>query len=510
MRAGPRLGVLAGTYLLLITLGGVASVVLLTTWDTAATRRRTMLIEAEQLARLQTAYLEQETAVRGFVITGQAAFLEPWESGTRDAERLRSLLRLPAEHDDRLAAAWVAVGSAADEWRQVAAAVVETRQHADVTGTAPGIDARIDDGKRLFDVLRGRFDAFAGVVAREVATADAATRRAQRLSIGVVAGVFAAALAVTVLSGYLIRRWLTQPLAAIVRSTRELRDGQPAVFPSGGLPDIREVVTAVDGMQRAISEQRDVAIRSREAMEQSAVLAVQLRSELAHELGSYPSGWTVAAGLVPATGVVAGDSYDVSLINVHTMGIIMLDIAGHGAPAAIAALRCKEILKAGLRSGMEPGATLNFLMASDHGLEDSFLTAVVALLDTDTGLCRYASAGHPPPMIIPHNGEPIALPPTGPLLGPIPATWKTETVHVPNESKFVIYTDGLIEARNVDHAFFGERGIIDVVAETSCETTHAVVKNLLERVLEFNEGRVADDVTIIVACRLDESEDYEP
>ncbi len=505
VRAGPRLGILAGMYLLLITIGAVASVVLLAKLDSAATHRRTMQIAAEQGARLQAAYADQEVAVRGYVMTGQEAFLEPWEQGDQDVERLRELLRAPAQFTPILEREWTALDAAARDWHVVAASAVSARRQ-DVIADGD-IDVQMVERKRLFDLLRDRFDRFDRSLQSEVAIADARRQRAYRWAFSVVPTIFAVALALTAVSGWLVRRWLTKPLAAIVDATRQLQAGRPAEFPRGGLPDIREVIESVDSMQRTVIEQRDMAIRAREAMEQSAVLAIQLRSELAHELGTYPSGWTVAAGLLPATGIVAGDSYDVSLVNAHTMGVIVLDIAGHGATSAIAALKCKEMLKSGLRSGLQPGAALNFLMASDHGLNDSFLTAVVALLDTDTGMCRYANAGHPPPMIVSHHGSPTLLNPTGPLLGPIPASWYTDSVHVPNDSKFVIYTDGLIEARNAERTFFGEQTVIDLISGMECETVQGVIKNLFDHLAEFNEGRLADDVTLIVACRLDESED---
>ena len=505
VRAGPRLGILAGLYLALITIGGVVSVASLAKFESAGTDRRTIQIAAERVARLRGAYADQEVAVRGYVMTGQETFLEPWEQGEQDVERLRQLIQVPATLTPLLDREWTALNAAARDWHFVAANAVRARRE-DVIAERD-IDVQLVERKRLFDALRDRFDRFDTSIQTEVAMADARRQRAYRWTIAVVPTIFGAALGLTVLSGWLVRRWLTRPLAAIVEVTRQLQDGHPAEFPRGGLPDIREVVRSVDSMQRTIIEQRDLAIRAREAVEQNAVLAIQLRSELAHELGEYPSGWTVAAGLLPATGIVAGDSYDVSLVNAHTMGVIVLDIAGHGATSAIAALKCKEMLKSGLRSGLQPGAALNFLMASDHGLNDSFLTAVVALLDTDTGICRYANAGHPPPMILPHNGSPTLLNPTGPLLGPIPASWYTDSVHVPNDSKFVIYTDGLIEARNAERSFFGEQTVIDLISGMACETVQAVIKNLFDHLGEFNDGRLADDVTLIVACRLDASGD---
>ena len=152
-----------------------------------------------------------------------------------------------------------------------------------------------------------------------------------------------------------------------------------------GPPELRQVATAVDEMQRTIRQQRDDAIRAREAIEQSAILAVQVRSALTSDLGDYPTGWTMAAGLRPAEGVVAGDCYDVALISPTTIGVIVLDIAGHGAQSAVAALKCKELLKAALRSGLDPGPAVSWLSEQEHGLGELFLTAFLAVIDTDSG-----------------------------------------------------------------------------------------------------------------------------
>ncbi len=358
MSVGRRLGILASTYLLLITVGGLAAVLLLQDSNAAAARRRTMLIESEQIAHLRAAYTDQESAVRGYVITGQEPFLEPWEFGRREAERIRAQAITVVAGSPELIQEWAALDAATNQWHLFASSVIEAKRAQMLGGAPTSGEVDMAEGKRLFDALRVRFDEFESSVDREVVRADVATRRAQRLALALVPAIFAAGLAVTLASAWFVRHWLTRPLAGIVQATRDVREGRPATYPSGGPADIREVIESVDAMQRAIFEQRDAAVRAREAMEQHAVLAIQLRSELAHELGSYPSGWTVAAGLLPATGIVAGDSYDVSLINSHTMGVIVLDIAGHGASAAIAALKSKETLKAALRSGRDPGAAL--------------------------------------------------------------------------------------------------------------------------------------------------------
>jgi serine phosphatase RsbU (regulator of sigma subunit) len=193
------------------------------------------------------------------------------------------------------------------------------------------------------------------------------------------------------------------------------------------------------------------------------VLAVQVRSELEGDLGDFPAGWTIAAGLRPAEGVVAGDCYEVGLISPTTIAITVLDIAGHGAEAAIAALKCKELLKAGLRAGLAPGRALDWLNAQEQGLDPLFLTAFVAVLDAPTGYGTFANAGHPPALVA--RGDSITtLRPTGPILGPIPGGWQTGELQLEEGDKLVVFTDGLIEARDESRAFYGDERLSALVS----------------------------------------------
>jgi serine phosphatase RsbU (regulator of sigma subunit) len=250
----------------------------------------------------------------------------------------------------------------------------------------------------------------------------------------------------------------------------------------------------------SIEASGDVETAAREAMEQGSILAVQMRSELSRDLGDYPEGWTVAAGLRPAEGLVAGDCYDVGLLSPATVGLVVLDIAGHGALSAVSALRCKDLLKAGLRSGMAPGQAFGWLMAQDHGLSGTFLTGFVAVIDTTTGVTRYASAGHPEGLLR-HDAAVTPLPPTGPIVGPVAAEWRTEQVVVPPGGALVVYTDGLIETRNDRREFYGFDRLRDLVRSVRSDDAQPFVAELLQDLDTFQPSRVADDVTLVVACR---------
>ena len=167
----------------------------------------------------------------------------------------------------------------------------------------------------------------------------------------------------------------------------------------------------------------------------------------------------------------------------------------------MSAFKCKELLKAALRSGLEPHACLDWLLEQELGLDDSFFTAVVASIDTGTGLCRYVNAGHPPPLLVSGGSEHAWLAPTGPLFGFGQRGWTTGEVQIGPSSLLVIYTDGLVEARSEEREFYGEQGLLAVLEAGEHENAEAIVEDVLDGLTAFRPGRLDDDVTLVVLCR---------
>ena len=497
-----RLGLIGAAYVLVTLIGGLATLSAAQRWSEALDDRRAWLVASEQAARLRASYVDQETGQRGYVITGRDDFLEPYERGQAEAAPLVVALE-QIEGNDAHPLPISGVEQAVDDWRAEAVREIDA-----VRGGNPQLaDALVSAGtaKVRFDIVRDRLDqldaainARLDAIVRNVDAGRVATARAFVITVSL-------SLVVSAVGAYLIRRWLMVPLSSITAAVRRIRLGEAASLTPTGPPELRQVATAVDDMQRTIGQQRDDAIRAREAIEQSAILAVQVRSELTSDLGDYPEGWTMAAGLRPAEGVVAGDCYDVALLSPTTIGIVVLDIAGHGAQSAVAALKCKELLKAAIRSGLEPGGAVSWLSEQEHGLGELFLTAFVAVVDTSSGRGTYANAGHPHALLS-HGGQLERLGPTGPIVGPFTTTWDSGSMVVEPGAKLIIYTDGLIEARDAGRTFYGEPRLIDLLVALDCPDAQPVVDRILSDLDDFHPGRLADDVTIVVACRASDSD----
>lgn len=508
MNLRSRLLLIAAALVLSLVALGVLGAALSADRNGAAGLQRDLTVSTQQALRLTSAYVDMETGQRGFIIGGSEIFLEPYRRGEAEVIALQAELTgdVPT-FDAGTREAVHSTVSAGNTWRKQAANELESRRSAGRAVAEAELSTGV--GKRQFDTLRTSLDRLSGRLfeAQRVANQHR-EHRAQQLqfllfAIPVVALLFAAFAALA------LSRWVARPMDRMLVAVRNIASGDlSSNVKIGGASDVAEVGASIDAMRSTMADRlaeaerlRGIADRAREAIEQSATVTLQLRSELANQLGSFPRGWTAAADLLPAVGSVAGDCYDVTLVSPAVLGIIVIDIAGHGAPQAIMALRCKEILRAALRMHMEPGDALGLLSEQVGDLCPSFVTAFVALVDTGTGACRYANAGHPPALLADHDSTMHELDPTGPLLGVFPASWKTAKAQIGAGAKLAVYTDGLTEARDAAELFYGMERFADLITTLPCEVAESVIKTCFDDLHVFRPSRLADDVTVVMVCR---------
>jgi anti-sigma regulatory factor (Ser/Thr protein kinase)/putative methionine-R-sulfoxide reductase with GAF domain len=161
-------------------------------------------------------------------------------------------------------------------------------------------------------------------------------------------------------------------------------------------------------------------------------------------------GIETAARYLPARDEVGGDWYDVVDLPGGSVGLAIGDVAGHGLRAAALMGQLRTGLRAYALEGRAPGETLKLLdrllqTLSGHGMA----TAGYAIVDPATGALRYASAGHPPPVVV-RQGERASLMAAGtaPPLGTLPFAvyHEVEATLEPGDT-ILLYTDGLVERR---------------------------------------------------------------
>ncbi|MFJ6197209.1 SpoIIE family protein phosphatase [Micromonospora sp. NPDC092111] len=177
---------------------------------------------------------------------------------------------------------------------------------------------------------------------------------------------------------------------------------------------------------------------------------------------------------------VGGDWYDVIGVADHEVVLVIGDVVGKGVPAAAAMGQLRNGLRAYLLEGFDPGQSLtrlNRLVGSTE--RQSFATVFCLSFSPRTGRLRYASAGHPSPLLI--RGADVAFlheRALGPPIGAIAGTgYRTVEGELAPGERLLLYTDGLIEDRHagIDAALAQLRADAGGGAEHLADLVDAVV-----------------------------------
>jgi anti-sigma regulatory factor (Ser/Thr protein kinase) len=149
---------------------------------------------------------------------------------------------------------------------------------------------------------------------------------------------------------------------------------------------------------------------------------------------------------------IGGDWYDVLRVGDHRIGIIVGDCVGRGLSAAAVMGQLRASARALLLTGAEPARLLEELDAVAELIPDAFCTTVfLSVLDTETGEFSYSCAGHPPAVLAAPGSEHTLISDARsvPLAVQRKASRPQASVTLPPGSTLMLYTDGLVERRDV-------------------------------------------------------------
>ena len=213
------------------------------------------------------------------------------------------------------------------------------------------------------------------------------------------------------------------------------------------------------------------------------------------------SGLDVSGGFRAAHGV-GGDYYGYVAMADGSLGIAVADVAGHGVGAGLYMAIAKGALQSEARDVLSAGEVLgrvNEVLASDFSASDMFATLVFVRFLPDGRRMVWSNAGHNPPLLLRTNGEVETLDPCGPALGIVTgARWRDVDQRMAPGDVLLLYTDGVVEARDGAKCFFGTERLIAAArlpARSAAETRENVMRALADHV---GATPIEDDVTLVV------------
>ncbi|MEU9621299.1 SpoIIE family protein phosphatase [Streptomyces sp. NPDC048155] len=214
----------------------------------------------------------------------------------------------------------------------------------------------------------------------------------------------------------------------------------------------------------------------------------------------------VAHRYLPARAEVGGDWFDVIPLSGARVALVVGDVVGHGLHAAATMGRLRTSIHNFSALDFAPDELLGHLdelvtrtdqdeAAGGDNTEIAGATCLYAIYDAVSGNCSVARAGHPGPVLVLPDGT-VEFPevPAGLPLGIGGMPFEAAEFHVPEGSRLVLYTDGLIDLRDRD---------LDAGMELLCETLarrdrtpEETCDDVLEAMLP---DQPADDVALLVA-----------
>jgi serine phosphatase RsbU (regulator of sigma subunit) len=153
---------------------------------------------------------------------------------------------------------------------------------------------------------------------------------------------------------------------------------------------------------------------------------------------------------VPTAGYVGGDWYDALVLPGDAVLIGVGDIAGHGVTAAARMSELRHVARALALSRRRPRAILTQLarFADESDSEVTLATVAYARIDVSSGRGRWASAGHPPALLVRGARRTFLRAPHGPALGVSrSAEYSDSNFVLEPGALMVLYTDGVVERR---------------------------------------------------------------
>src|SRR5271155_1829870 len=243
--------------------------------------------------------------------------------------------------------------------------------------------------------------------------------------------------------------------------------------------------------------------RQEKRLERDLAMARQLQFRLLPPTLPKLAHLDIAAKFVPAR-AIGGDLYDFVSYSMSRTAIVIGDVSGKGAPAAIYAALVSGILRS--HAPIEPGpaemlSALNFSLG-ERRIEAQFVSLIYALWDDQNRTLRVANSGLPRPLYC-HDGKIESIEIAGLPSGLFDdAEYDELSFRAKPGDMFVFFSDGILDARNRAGAMFGRGRLEQVVRPNLDASAEEMVKLIFQAAAEHASGVEAFDDETVVAIRV--------
>ena len=262
-----------------------------------------------------------------------------------------------------------------------------------------------------------------------------------------------------------------------------------------------------------IERQNQELLSANQRMKQDLDAAARVQRTL------LPEGFPEIAGLQFAwtyrpCDELAGDALNIVRINQDLIALYLLDVSGHGVPAALLSVTATRSLhpRAGgapsvvAGPGENPDAvdpvqvasSLNALYPMDSN-GNHYFTMIYGLLNIRTHQLRFTVAGHPAPILVREGSPPERLDAAGLAIGMFDeAEYDESVIHLQPGDRLYLHSDGLTEEVNAQDEEFGDDRLLTAIADSQAVGLQDSVESLVQKVVAWRgEEHLRDDVSLL-------------
>lgn len=268
---------------------------------------------------------------------------------------------------------------------------------------------------------------------------------------------------------------------------------------------IRKTIDELNKIRNSANEISRIA-----AIEQSNTVARGIQQSIipkAFPAFPYKKEFSLYAKLISAE-EVGGDFYDFFLVDKERLGIVIADVSGKGLNTAIYMATSRIFLKAVAVKSHEPDKCLdqtnNLLYHQPDSNRDTlFITLFYGILNFRTGEFIYSNGGHYSPYLLKNDNTHQVLENTGDVpLGTIRNhSYGFKSLFLEKGETLFLYTDGLIEAMNIDQEIYPYTRLEQKLESTAGKNPEETINTVVEDLNNFLMGAMLHDDVAVLALK---------
>ena len=301
-----------------------------------------------------------------------------------------------------------------------------------------------------------------------------------------------------------------QPLRRLAQEAETIASGQ---FDTK-LPDFKRT-DEIGQLSHSFGNMQNSLVSYIEELKTTTAQKASIESELnvasSIQMSMLPSvfpnreGLDMYASMTPAK-EVGGDLYGYLLIG-DSLYFCLGDVSGKGVPASLFMAQVTRLFRTLANQQMPPAeicTRMNDALSGDENPTNMFVTMFIGLVDLKTGHLSFCNAGHNPPVIGggESHGDFLEMLTNFPI-GVLPdLEFEGEEISSIKGRPLFIYTDGLNEAENKEHAQFGDDHLLDILRNTHFDSARQVIETLAAEVEHHRDGADPNDDLTMMCLRV--------